>query len=182
MTLTPPQPTETDNGDDPLYEIIDGNRVDLPPMSILSNRVTSKLHHRIASWAESHGLGEAVMECLLRLPVPLDRNRRPDIAFISAQHLAQAPQQPGSDNAWQATADLYVEVISPTDMVGELQDRLTEYFQAWARAVWVVFCPHRLVYVYSSLTDVRVLRDSEELDGGTILPGFRVPISSLFPT
>ena len=53
----------------------------------------------------------------------------------------------------------------------------------WIRVgvMWVVYPTQRLVYVYESPRQVRILRDADELDGGTVLPGFRIPIVSLFP-
>jgi Uma2 family endonuclease len=169
------------NADESLYEIIDGERVELPPMSILAARIANTLFGRLWYFVMSQQLGEAVIETLLHLPLPIDRSRRPDIAYISAGRLAQAPVQPGSDNAWRVAPDLYVEVVSPTDLAEELLAKLIEYFQGGARCVWIIYPTHRLVYAYNSLTDVRVLRDTEELDGGAVVPGFRVLISSLFP-
>ena len=37
-----------------------------------------------------------------------------------------------------------------------------------------------MIYVYHSPTDVRVLQPGDELDGGAVLPGFRLPVKDLF--
>jgi hypothetical protein len=37
------------------------------------------------------------------------------------------------------------------------------------------------VYVYESLTQVFGRTGSEELDGGLVLPGLRLPLADLFP-
>jgi hypothetical protein len=34
--------------------------------------------------------------------------------------------------------------------------------------------------VYESFTRISVIAEAQELDGGTILPGFRVPLATLF--
>jgi hypothetical protein len=36
------------------------------------------------------------------------------------------------------------------------------------------------VYVYASPTEIDVLKIGEELDGGDLLPGFRLPVAVLF--
>ena len=59
--------------------------------------------------------------------------------------------------------------------------RLTEYFQAGVCRVWIMYPQQRLVYVYDSPTQVRGLTQADELDGGEILPGFRLPLLNLFP-
>jgi hypothetical protein len=47
--------------------------------------------------------------------------------------------------------------------------------------MWVVYPTQRLVYVYDAPRRVRILGETDELDGGVVLPGFRIPIASLFP-
>ncbi len=109
----PHSPATVRSDDEPLYEIIDGLRVELPPMSILAGRVASRLMGKLGIFLDGNPLGEALMEVLVRLPLPVDRNRRPDLAFVSAQRIAEAPPQPGSDNAWDIVPELMVEVVSP---------------------------------------------------------------------
>jgi len=183
--LSPPVPRSQPLGrtdDEPLYEIIDGQRVELPPLSILASRVSCNLHGELRY--HLHGnpmMGEALMETLIRLPLPVDRNRRPDVAFVSAKTIAEAPAQPGSDDAWNVLPDLMVEVVSPHDFAEEITDRLKEYFAAGTKLVWIVYPTQRLLYVYESPRLVRILGEADELDGGIVLPGFRIPIASLFP-
>lgn len=167
--------------DEPLFEIINGQHVELAPMSILASRVTSNLHGHLAHHLFGNPVGEALIETLFRLPLPVDRNRRPDVAFVSAQTIAQAPAQPGSDNAWAVLAELMVEVVSPNDLAEEIIERLNEYFAAGTKLMWIVYPTQRLVHVYESPRQVRILGDADELDGGVVLPRFRIPIASLFP-
>ncbi len=178
------EPRSRPLGDDDyesLFEIIDGQRVELPPMSILANRVSSKLQGHLAYYLQGNPLGEALIETLFHLPLPVDRNRRPDIAFVSAETIAQAPPQLGSENAWSVLPELMVEVVSPHDLAEEIIERIGEYFAAGTKLIWVVYPTQRLVYVYDSPRQVRILSAADELDGDTVLPGFRVPIASLFP-
>jgi Uma2 family endonuclease len=167
--------------DEALFEIIDGQRVELPPMSILASRVTSKLQGHLVRHLLDNPVGEALMETLFRLPLPVDRNRRPDVAVVSAQTIAQAPPQPASDNAWEVLPDLMVEVVSPNDIAEDMIDRINEYFAAGTKLVWIVYPTQRLLYVYESPRQVRILGATDELDGGKVLPSFRIPITSLFP-
>ena len=66
--------------DEPLYEIIDGQRVELPPMSILASRVASRLFAQLGHHLHGKPVGEALVEALVHLPLPVDRNRRPEHA------------------------------------------------------------------------------------------------------
>ncbi len=150
-------------------------------MSILASRVSSNLLGHLRYYLHDNPVGEALMETLFRLPLPVDRNRRPDVAFVSEQTIAAAPPQLGSEDAWAVLPELMVEVVSPNDLAEEVMERVGEYFAAGTRLMWVVYPTQRLVYVYESPHQIRVLSDAGELDGGAVLPQFRVPVASLFP-
>ena len=46
--------------------------------------------------------------------------------------------------------------------------------------VWVIYPGTSKIYVYDSPTRVRILQLGDELDGEGVIPGFRVPLSTLF--
>jgi Uma2 family endonuclease len=48
------------------------------------------------------------------------------------------------------------------------------------RLVWYVDPSARTVAVYTSPQQGSVLHESETLDGGTVLPGFTLPLAELF--
>ncbi len=170
-----------DPGGDALYEIVDGQRVELPPMSAYASRVTFRLGYELARFANEHNLGEAVTEVLFRLPLEQSRNRRPDVAFVSYERWPKGRPQPTNGNAWDVVPDLAAEVISPNDLADEIQEKIEEYFRADVRLVWVVYPVRRVVYVYESLTQVSVRRGMEELEGGQVLPGLRLSLAKVFP-
>jgi Uma2 family endonuclease len=166
--------------EEPLFEIIDGQRVELPPMSYYAVLVATRLVAEIQQFAKAHDLGRAVSEGLFHLALPIDRNRRPDLAFVSyARWPKDRPLNKG-ENAWDVTPDLAVEVVSPTDYAEELMTKIDEYFRAGVRLVWVIFPAHGLVHVYESWTTVRILTRADTLDGGAVVPGFQLPLRELF--
>jgi Uma2 family endonuclease len=48
------------------------------------------------------------------------------------------------------------------------------------KLVWVLNPTLRRIYVYDSFTQVRILQENEELNGGEVLPGFRLRVAELF--
>jgi Uma2 family endonuclease len=170
---------ELDAGE--LYEVIDGVRVELPPMSTYATVVANRIARVINDHVANNGLGWAFHETLFRLPLDPERNRRPDVAFVSFQRWPEDRPFSLTDNAWDVVPDLAIEVISPTDRVEELADKIHEYFSATVRQVWVVYPHRKWVQVYESLADTRGLSSSDQLDGGIVLPGFSVTVGSLFP-
>jgi Uma2 family endonuclease len=167
--------------DELLYEIVDGQRVELSPMSAFAAIVASRLVGALHYFLVSHPLGEAVVETLFDLGLPRGQNRRPDVAFVSFTRWPRGQQQPLEADAWKVVPNIGVEVISPHNYVDDLLEKTAEYFQAGVEQVWVVYPRFQLVHVYESWTSVRVLTVGEDLEGGSILPGFRLPLRTLFP-
>jgi Uma2 family endonuclease len=175
-----PPPANPSIADDELYEIVDGQRVGLPPMGIRAAWIATQIVQHLGYFNRAQNLGHTVGEGLFRLPLPIDRNRRPDVAFVAYDRWARGRPLPESDNAWDVLPNLAVEVISPTDLVEEVQEKVAEYFRSGVSLVWIVYPRTRQVHVYESLTSIRVLSRTEELDGGRVLPGFRLSLSELF--
>jgi Uma2 family endonuclease len=163
------------DGDEPLFEIVDGHRLEIPHMGALASIMASRLVIELQNYAKIHDLGQAVMETLFRLPLPNERNRRPDVAFVSFQRWPKGRREGLDENTWNVVPELAVEVVSPTNDAEELLDKVGEYFEAGVRLVWLIYPKQSLVHVYESLTNVRGFSRSETLDGGNVLPGFQLP-------
>ncbi len=77
--------------------------------------------------------------------------------------------------------DLAVEVISKSNTREEMDRKLQDYFAAGTRLVWFVYhSPRHEVRVYVKPEEFSVVHESETLDGGDVLPGFRLTVSELF--
>jgi len=74
---------EADMDNDVLYEIVNGELVELPPMGAYDIDIASELLGLLRPFAKSKGLGRAVAEMLFALPFIGDCERRPDVAFVS---------------------------------------------------------------------------------------------------
>jgi Uma2 family endonuclease len=175
MSVTLAAPT---SADDRLFEIIDGHRVEVAPMGASESLLASYL----AGWLNTFAMqtiGIACVEVLFDLQI--GRNRRPDVAFVRYDRWPRRrPVPPGE--TWPVIPNLAVEVVSPTNTYQEIMDKLSDYFRAGVQLVWVIYPQHRQVYVYTSPKDVRVLDQDDALDGGAAIPGFELPLATLFET
>lgn len=180
-TLTPtPRLDSPDAETGECYEIIDAIRVEIPSMSAEAGVIASELARHLGNSGIENDLGRCVVEELFHLPLPTDRNRRPDVAFVPFSRWPLTKRVPSS-NAWDVLPDIVVEVISPHDAVQEFLDKVEEYFLSGVRLVWVIHPGLRRVYVCESPTQIRVLTRNDSLDGGIVLPGFQLPLVQLFP-
>lgn len=162
-----------------LYEVVNGQKVELPPMSIYAAWIASRLQSRIGLFAETHGLGTVVTEGLFILDPVKDLRRRPDVAFVSATNWPLDRPLPETGD-WEIVPDLAVEVISPNDVFQDVLAKMREYFRMGVKQVWIVLPVDREIYVYVSPRDLRILTADDELDGGVLIPGLRLPVGSLF--
>lgn len=164
---------------DILFEVIDGVVVECPPMGSLEIDLANFLAQQLTLHAVPRGSGQAFVEPLFRLERRSRNRRRPDVAFVSAAKWPVGKRVPRA-NAWEMAPDLAVEVVSPSDLAADLDRKLVEYFEAGVSLVWVVYPETRRVFVFSSATEVRILSASDELDGGAVIPGFRLALTRLF--
>jgi Uma2 family endonuclease len=165
--------------DDVFYEIVDDRRVELPPMGANATRFAFNLASEIKFFARSHDLGQATTETLFRLRAQPSLQRRPDAAYISFERWPKGKRIPDG-NAWDVIPDLVVEVVSPTNFAEEIPTKVREYFEAGVRRAWVIYLHESLVYEYDSPRSIRVLGREDVLEGGQIIPGFRLPLEELF--
>ncbi|MGE3820753.1 MAG: Uma2 family endonuclease, partial [Isosphaeraceae bacterium] len=59
--------------------------------------------------------------------------------------------------------------------------KIEDYFRAGVRAVWVLYPDAAVakVNVYASPTEVTILPLGATLDGGSVIPGFRLGVTEL---
>jgi Uma2 family endonuclease len=173
-----PEPLSHAPDEEPLYEVIDGERREIERMGAFETVLASALTYHLGSFALQHKLGVVATETLFVLNALRNLKRRPDVAFVSYSRWRE-DRVPRAE-AWDVVPDLAVEVISPTNLAEEIDDKITDYFGAGVRLVWVLFPVSGRVYAYESPDRVSVLGRSDELDGVDVLPGFRLLIATLF--
>lgn len=167
--------------DEPQYEVIDGIKVELPPMSTLASIVTNKLANSLEIYGRGHKSGTAYMESLIRLPIRRNRQRRPDVMFVTFDRWPVDRPILATQSAWEVVPDVAIEVVSPSDLAEEIFEKMQEYFESGVRSVWIVYPRIRLIHVFDNMTTMRGFTVHDVLDGGSVLPGYRQPVAALFP-
>ena len=164
---------------DVFYEVIDGAEVAKPFMGAFGYLIAGILNLELGIHVKQHGLGRVVPEALFRLNPAEKRMRRPDVAFVSHERWAR-DRKVTSANGWEVVPDLAVEVVSPTDSAVELIAKVREYQAAGVAQVWVIYSNVREVHIFGDGLQIRVIGPTEAIDGGDLLPGFRLSLAELF--
>lgn len=166
---------EWDRLAEPLFEFVNGERVE-KPISMREIRLANLLSRLMANGLGVNPPGEPFVEMLFRLKPGLDR--RPEVSFVPNDRWPDRTVP--ETEAWQIVPSVAVEIISKHNKANEVQTKIEEYFEAGVDQVWVVYPRQRKVMVYDGLKAVRVLDENDVLEGGTLLPGFRLSLKEFF--
>jgi Uma2 family endonuclease len=161
-----------DDHEDRLCELVDGVLIQ-KTAGFYESYLATEIAVYLGNCVERDNLGVVVgTSCPLRLWPGLIR--MPDAAFFSFDRLpgGRVPQVQIAD----FMPDLAVEVLSDGNSPAEMQRKLVEYFAAGVRLVWYVDPRRREVRVYSSPRDSSLLTEDQDLDGGDVLPGLKIPL------
>lgn len=102
---------------------------------------------------------------------------KPEVSYVRADRL---PLGDLYDEPLELVPDLVVEVVPPNDRAGNVEERIQRYLRFGVPLLWVLWPRRRAITVYADGRLVRELSDDDELDGGDVLPGFRVAIAEIF--
>jgi Uma2 family endonuclease len=161
-----------------VWELIDGELVRREPVGGRHGALQARVARRIGTFVEADRLGEVFgSDTIYVFPGAPERGLRPDASFVRADRL---PQGAEFDKPLTVTPDLVVEVVSPNDRPGTIDEKLETYQRAGVPLIWVFWPRRRTISVYAAGQPVRELTEGDELDGGEVLPGFRVAVADLF--
>jgi Uma2 family endonuclease len=162
--------------EDRVCELVDGVLVE-KIMGLKESALAGDILWRIKNFVDPRDLGLVTPgDGPLRLLSGLVR--LPDVSFISWEQLPthDYPDEPIPS----LYPDLAVEVLSEGNTPGEMKRKLKEYFLAGTQLAWIVDPKQRTVTVHTA-PDVSVtLTEKDTLDGGDVLPDFRLPVKELF--
>ncbi len=75
---------------------------------------------------------------------------------------------------------LAVEILSPSDKLEDINEKITTYRNAGVPLVWILDPYDRTVKVYRPDARPELFNDGQDLTAEPHLPGFRVPVRRLF--
>jgi Uma2 family endonuclease len=158
------------------FELVDGVLVE-KAMGHMESFLAAELSGWLWTFLRTHPLGYLVGETSTMRVLP-GIVRSPDVGFISWHLLGaeQVPDVPMPD----LTPDLAVEVVSEGNSTTEIERKLRDYFLGGTRLAWVVDPRKRTVTIYTAPDESFVQTEDETLDGGDVLPGFSLPLATLF--
>jgi Uma2 family endonuclease len=171
-------PHRDEQGNDCRLELIRGEVKMMPLVKPLYGVVCARITTALINFVESDKLGMVFgAETGFIVERDPDTVLGPDVAFVSRDRLAAAKTL---EAFFPFAPDIAVEFLRSDTTEKEYSLFIDLYLAAGARAVWLFGPKLDTAAIFTSPTDVVLLRESDTLDGGDVLPGFRLELSKLF--
>ena len=161
-----------------LCELVAGGVVREPPPGEEHGWIAGNVFGPLWWFVREHRLGRVYStEAGFVLARDPDTVRAPDVAFVSKERLETEVRL---GPYFEGAPDLAVEVLSPGNRQAELRAKIRELLSAGSGAVWVIDPPSRTLTVHRPDHLPETLTGADIVDGGSLLPGFRLPVREIF--
>ena len=100
--------------------------------------------------------------------------RRPDIAYLTKEQIVQT--RAGVD----VIPEFVIEILSESDNVNKVEEKVAEYFKAGVRVVWNIYLEQKVIYVYTSRRDVKICIEDDVCSAKPVLPDFEISVNQIF--
>jgi Uma2 family endonuclease len=144
------------------------------------SRVMARISQLLGNWLDQQPepRGEVLDgEAGCRLRRGPDTSFGIDVVYISPE---LAAQDPADTSMIDGVPTLVVEILSPSDTEEETNEKVDEYLAAGVPLVWLVDPHHRTVEVHRPAAEPELFNLRQEFPADPHIPGFRIPVSSIF--
>lgn len=115
-------------------------------------------------------------ELLPESDVPIDefRKRVANLAYFTENQIV------ATANGEKAIPSFAIELLSPNDVLEDIEDKIQDYFDAGVQVVWYISPKKKLIYVYTSPFDVKIYKGEQICNARPALPDFEFKTEDLF--
>lgn len=105
--------------------------------------------------------------------------RSPDLSWIESSRWQAIPKAQQRKFA-PIDPDFVIELMSPTDDLDELRNKMNEYINCGVKLGWLICPDEKQVEIYRQGEKKEVLDNPSSLSGEDILPGLTVDLTDIF--
>ena len=159
-------------------ELVRGELRTMAPAGSEHGAIINNLAFLLTAHVRNDGLGVVFgAETGFVLARNPDVVRGADVAFVRADRIPAAgiPKK-----FWEGPPDLAVEVLSPSDLLDETEEKIDDYLGASTSLVWLVNPRRRTITIYRPGEKPRMLGKDDSLSGEDVIPGFNCQVAEAF--
>jgi Uma2 family endonuclease len=159
-------------------ELVDGELQNMANSGIEHGYIASTLIFWLMGWVRSAELG-IVLDSSTAFTMKSGNRRSPDVSFLAMSKLKGIPRLP--KGYWNGAPDLAVEILSPTNTIAEMNQKILEYFENGTKVVWLIHPDQKFVMTYHQpLPDRQLLLMGDFLSEPDLFANCQLPVSELF--
>ena len=167
-------------GNDGRSELIHGKIIEILPGGLAHGHLVGEIASHFIRFDPQHKRGIATVCSGYYSPEDRYTVLSPDAAFKVTEREALPPL-----DCWvPQMPDIAVEVDSPYESLARLRDKAPLYLRLGAQLVWIVMPETKSVEVWRLGLDGELeseaLEEGDALSGEDVLPGFELPLATLF--
>jgi len=147
-----------------------GELVIMPPTGGETGNRNGRLNQQLFNWTDVDGTGIA-FDSSTGFKLPNNADRSPDASWIKLERWHQLTQEQRT-KFLPLCPDFVVELLSPSDNLQVIQEKMQEYQNNGVRLGWLINRRARQVEIYRIGKEVEVLNSPISLSGEDVLPGF----------
>ena len=162
------------------FELVSRELVERPISSAMSGFVAFKIGRKLDEYLDTHPIGWALGDGVGYLVVVdgVECIRKPDASIVFKTRL---PNGRIPNTSFPFPPDLAVEVLSPSDVYEDVDEKIREYLAAGTQQVWLVRPIARKISVFKSDGKEVVFGPDDVLKDEALLPEFQMRVADLFP-
>lgn len=159
-------------------ELIDGEVVPLSPGGYEHSLSSGNIFSLLREFVSARKLGRVLTnEVGVHVSDEPPRTRGADVAYVSYKRL---PRHKAPKGFLPVPPDLIVEVFGSDSSWQRIEEKIADYHRLGVDMVWVADPYTRTVKRFPRGGAQDVVHDPGEIDGGEVLPGFKVSVSKFF--
>lgn len=167
-----------DNPEMRLERTATGELVAMAPAGSDSGRLNLSLSAQLWIWNQRAQTG-VVFDSSAGFTLPNSAIRAPDAAWIRQARWDQlSPEQ--KQKFAPICPDFVLELLSPSDTLLEIQNKMVEYRDNGAELGWLIDPKIQRVEIYRPQSSVEILNDPVALQGDLLLPGFVLDLTMIW--
>ncbi len=167
-----------DNPDTRFETTPTGKLIVMSPTGSESGRKNTKLVFQVELWNVKNNSG-VTFDSSTGFKLSNGATRSPDVSWIAIDRWQAIPKEVQRKFA-PIDPDFVIELMSPTDDLTELQQKMIEYIDCGVKLGWLINPDEKQVEIYRREQDKEVLDRPQALSGENILPGLTVDLSEIF--
>lgn len=169
---------ETHGGPEGLWELINGEIVEMAPAWEAHGRVAGTFHVYLGAYVLPRNLGVVyISETGYVVSEDPATVRAPDVSYIRS---GRPPTQRNRDGFIRIPPDLAAEVISPSDRMADVLAKVGMWLDFGVPMVLLLAPIAQTVTIYRPDREPRTLGIQDTFNGEDVVPGFTLPVGAIF--